>query len=499
MQRRDRERAHFERSGDIDWGASVSLDAERRVLGMLLARADIFDHTQGRVQAAHFYEPLHRRIFELISTNRAKGLSMTRERLAQLLSIESAYAAAGGHAYLDQLATAATISEMEGIDAADLCRTVWDLHIRRECIAAASDIMRDAKKEGIVSGSDLRAMLERRIFAADFVGSSDRLKTIDEITTAALTNSRLGGADLLSLGFRKVDDRLGKCERGDFGLIAARPAMGKSALAACIAKAAAKEGLGVIELNGEMSEGQIARRHLADQCHEMFGGLSPTSREIRSGRLSEKQRDMLAQAKAVLDPLPVVAMRKPGMSVSELSALCRRQKREWSERGIQLGFVIVDHLGILGEDSDGRFQTQTQLVTRISKACKRLAVELECVLIGLSQLNRDVEKRDDKRPQLHDLRDSGTLEQDADWVMAMYRDAYYAEREGKPKKKDEQLEWQIRKESHWLECLALKVREGAPGVDKLWCDVARNAIRDDEPAAPGGLLDYAASDEEILG
>lgn len=485
-----RERQHSDLSGNVDWGASVGLDAERQFLGLLMARADVFDQVAGDVRGAQFYEPLHRQIFDLVHAHRTKGQAITRERLEGLLANDAAFKGQGGARYLDAIEAAASLAEIEGTDARELGRLVADLYLRREVITACRDIAIGARSDGLTSGRDLRDMLERRLLAADFQGQDESLKTMAQMGALAIEDAKRKGAGLLSTGFRKLDERLGRQERGDLILLGARPSMGKTALASCWALNMAHERIGVIEFNGEMSEGQVARRHIADQCFRMWDVRGPTYRDIRAGNLKPQQTAMIAEAQRELDALPLSGMRKRALTVAQLRTLAIRQTRLWADQGIRLGLIVVDSINNMDAALPGN-TTPVQQMTALSRGLKSVAIDLDCVVLALSQLSRDIERRDDKRPILSDLRESGSLEQDADVVIGIYRDAYYAEREPAPKKNEDRMEWEDRKGSSTVEAIALKVKEGPPGTDKLWGDVARNAIRDEIP----NFTDRAAPNE----
>lgn len=478
------ERAHSDIAGKIDWGASVLLEGERRLLGLLLARGDTFEAVAGLVTDREFYEPLHRRIYRLLVASREKGVAFSRARLESLLAIDKAFREHGGASYLDQMAADATLAEIEGQDVMELATLVRDLFVRREVIAACRDIAVEARGDAIRSGADLRSMLEGKLMAFDYQAGSTRLVTLAEGSLTVRKTATAGGVALLSTGFTKIDKRLGKLECGDLGIIAGRPSMGKSALAGVIALNMARKGLGVIEINGEMSVEQMTRRHLSDHGHRLFGDRAPYSSGIRAGNLTPEEDEKLAHVVAAFEHLPLVMLRKPKITLGEIFALVRRRKREWEEEGIGFGALIVDHMGLVASGS-AYFQGATEEMTAVSGGLKAGAVDLGIVVIGLSQLSRQLEAREDKRPMLADLRQSGSIEQDADWVLACYREAYYAQREAEPKKEDKRMEWMRARGSQVMEAIALKVREGSSGTDNLWADVARNAVRDEMPASLG--------------
>lgn len=259
--------------------------------------------------------------------------------------------------------------------------------------------------------------------------------------------------------------------------------MGKSAFAECVGLNMARAGLGVIQINGEMTPDQMTRRHLTDIVFDRWQFQGPKYSDIRKRNVTHDQMQMLYWAHEQLSALPIEMMKKPGLRLRQLRSIVRRQTAEWSRRSIPLGAVFIDHVGLLRTDVRmDRYEAQTE----ISNGLKELADELQCVVIGLNQLNRETEKREDKRPQLADLRDSGSWEQDADFVIGFYREAYYALRQPEPKGDLNWAEWDRARKSRTVEAIVLKAREGACGTVALWADVDRNAIRGAPPE--GDLL-----------
>jgi replicative DNA helicase len=186
-------------------------------------------------------------------------------------------------------------------------------------------------------------------------------------------------------------------------------------------------------------------------------------------------------------------LKRSGLKLAQLRSLVRRQTAAWARSGIELGTVVIDHVGLIHPDQTTRDRYADQTI--VSNTLKELAEELGCAIIALNQMNRENERREEKRPQTHDLRDSGSWEQDADFIIGCYREAYYAQRQPEPKVtkagkagEDQQLawsEWDRARRSQTIEAIVLKAREGEIGTVKLWGDVARNAIRS---AAPEGDL-----------
>jgi replicative DNA helicase len=277
----------------------------------------------------------------------------------------------------------------------------------------------------------------------------------------------------------------------DLIVLGGRTSMGKSAMASDIALNVATQGRGVIEINGEMSVQQMTRRHLTSLAFTKHGKGAPSYSAIRKRMVSREQRQMLGQAKAEFDQLPISLLQRPGLGFGALRSLVRRERAKMAREGVKLGLLIVDHAGLIKADGGGRSRYEDQ--TAVSNGMKELAHELGIPVMALAQLSRETEKRDNKRPALSDLRDSGAWEQDADVVIGVYRDAYYAAREpepkddGKPNSSSTWAEWDRRRRSKTIEAIILKAREGECTTVELWGDMATNAIRAREPDN-GGFL-----------
>ncbi len=286
-------------------------------------------------------------------------------------------------------------------------------------------------------------------------------------------------------GIKALDDHLGPLQPDELILLAARPGMGKSAGGAVISLNIAKAGNGVIEINSEMSVRQMMRRHVSDICHERFGEKAPTYKDIKRRSVTEEQRRMVEWAAGEVSGLPLAMVKKTGLTLSALRSLVRRQTAEWAARGIALGAITVDHVGLLQADGGGRDRYTDQ--TNIAIGMKALADELHVPVIAMVQLNRKVEDRDNKRPQLSDLRDTGAWEENADTVIGLFRPAYYANKEPEPK--DDARpgslakwgDWDGRRKSKVIEAILMKVREGEEATIELWASIGHNAIRSQAP------------------
>lgn len=451
-----------------------NLEAEQALLGAVLVNNEAYDQVSSILEGKHFYDPLHARIFDT-----AKQL-ITTGRLASPVTLKTYFeqdpgmAEIGGPAYLARLAAAATTI----INAAEYGRAIYDLAIRRELIRLGQDIHGRAydapvddhpSKQILDAEQALYALAEQGKYDGGFERFDKTLK--GAIDMAAAAYARDGGLSGISTGLRALDQSLGGLQPSDLLILAARPSMGKTALASNIAFHAARsyrtetgpdgqpqvvDGAVVGFFSLEMSAEQLATRLLSEQAEV-------PSERIRRGRITEEEFHRLVEASQLLQNLPLYIDDTGGISISTLAARARRLKRQHG-----LGLLVVDYLQLLsgtGAYSDNRVQEVTQITTGL----KALAKELNVPILALAQLSRQVEARDDKRPQLADLRESGSIEQDADVVMFVFREEYYVQRRQPREGTEEHTQWQKQMEDvHGLaEVIIGKQRHGPTGTVKL--------------------------------
>lgn len=459
-----------------------NLEAEQALLGCLMFDNDSYVDVDGVVSVRDFYEPFHQRLFRAISEDIRHGRLAEPTLLASYFAIDPAYASFGGIRYLGDLVDRAPPSTHIG----HYAKAVRAAALRRDVIRIASEVLDRAKYDAEADGGELMSDLEREMLAVRTGKDDLALRTWAEVSRDVVYGmDRPDDRQLIKFGFDKLDNLLGGAERGELIVLGGRPGMGKSALAACMALNIAQGGLGVAEINAEMTTTQMARRHLTDLAFARHGLDAPHYRDIKRQTLTDAQKLILAQVQQETHALPLMLVKRTGLTLGRVRAMLNRQKMLWSTAGIEMGMVVIDHVGLIKPDQTVYSRQQEQAL--VSGALKELAEELDVVMLALAQLNREVEKRDDKRPQLADLRDSGTWEQDADVVIGAYRDAYYARREKEPKKEIEKAEWVLRSASPEVEAIALKVREGDVGTAKLWASIGHNAIRNEAPDL-GGLF-----------
>jgi replicative DNA helicase len=450
-----------------------NIEAEQALLGAVLVNNDAFDRVSDFLKAQHFSEDLHRRIFDVASQLIRAGKLATPVTLKTFLGEHDL----GGMTipqYLARLAAEATTV----INAEDYGRTIYDLAMRRDLILIGEDIVNVAYDAPIAaSPREQIEEAERKLYSIAETGRYDGgfQRFSEALTTAvdmaAKAFERDGGLSGIATGLADLDRMLGGLQSSDLIIVAGRPGMGKTALATNIAFNIAKayefkeRPDGTHEtVNGgivgffslEMSSEQLATRIISEQA-------AIASYKIRRGDISEDEFHRLAEAARDMQTLPFYIDQTGGISIAQLVARARRLKRQ---RGLDL--LVVDYLQLLTA-SKTRGDSRVQEVTEITTGLKALAKELNVPVVALSQLSRQVESRDDKRPQLSDLRESGSIEQDADVVVFVYREEYYLKNKQPREGTEEFLTWQSEMERvHGrAEVIIGKQRHGPTGTVDL--------------------------------
>lgn len=472
----------------------AAVEIEQALIGCVISEPAIFDEIDG-LDAKHFYEPLHRSIWTEIAWLVRLGKVVDPMMIDQRVSHLPAYVEFGGLDYLGDLVINAPPTRV----APDYAQQLIELWVRRELVVAARHITIEATDKSVSAEEALQGA-ESALLGLRTGDGRLSLSTASEAAREALEELDAPPEKQKGVytGLPPLDRHLGPLLPGDLIVLGGRPGMGKSALAAVVALNVACPDIdrlmagydinrpmrGVIEINTEMSVKQMARRHLTDICQRVWGFRAPAYSDIRKRNVTPEQRQMLEKAYEVLSSIPLLMLTKAGMTISGVRSVTRRQMALWAREGIEPGLLIKDHVGHMSASDKARGRTEQQ--TEISNGMKALAGELKVPVLALSQLNRNVEDRDNKRPTLPDLRDSGSWEQDADCVIGVYRDAYYADQEPEPtgmgaKADLAYAQWDKRRKSKDIEALLLKVREGSRGTITLWGDMATNAIRGSAP------------------
>jgi replicative DNA helicase len=410
--------------------APHNVEAEQALLGAILVNNDAFDRVSGFLKPSHFFEPIHQKIFELAAEMIRMGKVATPITLKTFLP-EGDIAGLTAAQYLARLAAEATTV----INAEDYARTIYDLAIRRDLIRIGEDMVNVAYDAPVdFKPGDQIEDAERRLYELAETGRYDKgfvrfseasKQAVDLASRAYQREGHLSG---LATGFTDLDHLMGGLQPSDLVILAGRPGMGKTALATNIAYNIALEYRGRPRPDGsietvhggivgffslEMSAEQLATRILSEQTEV-------SSSKIRRGDITESDFGKLVAASQMMQSIPLYIDETGGVTIAQLAARARRLKRQ---RGLDL--MIVDYIQLLSGSSRRAMEGRVQEVTEITTNLKALAKELNIPILALSQLSRQVESRDDKRPQLSDLRESGSIEQDADVVAFIFREEYY--------------------------------------------------------------------------
>ncbi|MCB5410488.1 replicative DNA helicase [Pseudogemmobacter faecipullorum] len=453
-----------------------NIEAEQQLLGAILVNNDIYDRIAATIKAQHFYDPVHRRIFEIASARIQKNALASPVTLKGFMEEDQGLKELGGPAYLARLAGAA----ISAFAARDYAQMIYDLAVRRELIQLGRDI--SAKAGKVEVDSEPREQIteaEQRLYKLGEQGHVERgfqsfLKSVtDAVNNANAAYQRGGGLAGISTGLTDLDKKMGGLHDSDLIILAGRPSMGKTSLATNIAFNVAKaykrgrkpdgaegavEGGVVGFFSLEMSADQLAARILSEASEV-------PSEQIRRGDMTETEFRRFVDAAKTLESCPLFIDDTPALPISQVAARARRLKRTHG-----LDVLMIDYLQLLKGSSKASEANRVQEVSEITQGLKAIAKELQIPVIALSQLSRNVESREDKRPQLSDLRESGSIEQDADVVMFVYRDEYYKERE---KPGDHELEkmaaWQeVMERAHGkAEVILGKQRHGPIGSVEL--------------------------------
>ncbi|MDZ4842641.1 MAG: replicative DNA helicase [Hyphomicrobium aestuarii] len=452
-----------------------NIEAEQALLGAILINNEAHDRVSGFLDPEHFYDPLHGRLYETIAQLILAGKQATPVTVKTFFeNAEPINAHLTVPQYLGRLAANATTI----INAFDYGRTVYDLAVRRRLITIGEDMVNlaydspvDSAPEDQIGDAEnaLYSLAEQGKYGDGFQSFGSALTHAIEMANNAY--QRAGGLSGLSTGLSDLDAKLGGLQSSDLIILAGRPSMGKTALATNIAYNIARayrpeqqpdgsikavDGAVVGFFSLEMSAEQLAARILSEQAEI-------PSEKIRRGMIDEDDFRRLVETSRVMSEVPLYIDQTGGISIAQLSARARKLKRQ---KG--LGCLIVDYLQLLsGSKRTG--EGRVQEVTEITTGLKALAKELCVPIIALSQLSRQVEQREDKRPQLSDLRESGSIEQDADVVMFVFREEYYVERTKPSEGTKEFVDWQqkMMAVSGRAEVIIGKQRHGPVGAVQL--------------------------------
>lgn len=408
-----------------------NIEAEQALLGAVLMNNDAFYRVSDFLRPEHFFEPLHQEIFDICAQLIGAGKRCDMITAKTFLPADADFYGITPAQYLVRLVASATTI----INAYDYGRIVYDMGVRRNLIGIGTDMVNvaydapvDFLPKAQVEDAEQRlyALAETGRYDGGFMGFSQALTTaVDMAAKAFQRDGRLSG---IATGLRDLDHKMGGLQASDLIIIAGRPGMGKTALATNIAYNIAKAYRGEVQPDGsmrtvnggivgffscEMSAEQLATRILAEQT-----GIASST--IRRGGINEQEFETIRDVSIAMQDLPLNVDETGGLAISNLTARARRLKRQ---KGLDV--LVIDYIQLLRGSSAKKSENRVQELTEITTSLKALAKELNVPVIALSQLSRAVEQREDKRPLLSDLRESGSIEQDADVVMFVYREEYY--------------------------------------------------------------------------
>jgi replicative DNA helicase len=463
-----------------------NFEAEQALLGAVLINNAAYQRVAEFLRPEHFADPLHGKIFDSLSRLIERGQVVSAITLKTYFEQDEDMRTAGGAAYLARLAAAS----VHVIDAAAFGRTVHDLYLRRQLIDLGEGVVNGAFA-GDVEETALSQIetAEKKLYDLASSGQTEggfkpfRAALTEATVAAEAAYHRVGQLTGVASGLFQLDQLLGGLHKSDLIILAGRPSMGKTALATNIAFNAAKayreehgadgrpktvDGAVIGFFSLEMSSEQLATRILAEQA------MVP-SEKIRKGELISSDFDKVLSISHALEHLNLFIDDTPALSIAALRTRARRLKRTHG-----LGLLVVDYLQLLTPSGKSRQENRVQEVSEITRGLKTLAKELDVPVLALSQLSRAVEQREDKRPQLADLRESGSIEQDADVVMFVYREEYYLTRSEPTRRAEESDQrfnerhdaWKQRCEDTYgkAEVIVAKQRHGPTGLVRLSFD-----------------------------
>jgi replicative DNA helicase len=436
-----------------------NIEAEQSVIGSILVSNEIFDEINTIISNINFYDPMHQKIFSAIESLVYKGM------LANPITLKNYFENEKDDLDVPEYLVKITKFSTSSRQAIEYSRIIYDMFVRRELIKISENTIDSAKLndldtsgQTIIENSErlLFDLAEKGSFNSSLVKFDEAMKQTIEMASAAYKNEE--GLVGVPTGLRDLDDRLGGLHNSDLIIIAGRPSMGKTALATNIAFNAAqklqekgkKSSIAFFSL--EMSSEQLSTRIIAEQSRIK-------SNDIRRGKISDEQFDKFLETSKNISELPLYIDETPAISIAAMSNRARRIKRLFG-----LDMIVVDYIQLMSgslNNRDGRVQE----ISQITQGLKAIAKELKIPVVALSQLSRAVEQRDDHKPQLSDLRESGSIEQDADVVMFVYRAAYYLERKEPQAATVEHAEWQAKMSeiAHLAQIIIAKQRHGPTG------------------------------------
>ena len=436
-----------------------NIEAEQAVIGSILDSNEMFDEINIIIESNNFYDPMHQKIFESIENLIYKGM------LANPITLKNYFEDEKDDLNVPEYLVKITKFSTSARQAIEYSKIIYDMFVRRELIKISEQTVDDVKLneldtngQNIIEKTEksLYELAEKGSYNSNIIKFDEAMKQTIDMASAAYKNE--GGIVGVPTGLRDLDYKLGGLHQSDLIIIAGRPSMGKTSLATNIAFNAAKnlqdsgKKSSIAFFSLEMSSEQLSTRIISEQARI-------SSNDIRQGRISDDQFDKFLETSKDIADLPLYIDETPALSIAAMSNRARRIKRRSG-----LDMIVVDYIQLMRGttfNKDGRVQE----ISQITQGLKAIAKELAVPVVALSQLSRQVEQRDDNKPQLADLRESGSIEQDADVVMFVYREAYYLQRKQPREATVEHAEWQAKMNevAHLAQIIIGKQRHGPIG------------------------------------
>ena len=450
----------------IDNKQPSNIEAEQALIGSVLVNNDIIDEISSIISSSTFYDPAHTKIYEVIETLNNKGMIANPITLKNFFEKDNMLDEVGGTEYLVKLTRFSSSTKQ----AVDYAKIIHEMFLRRELVLISDKLSTDTLNANdqeqnagdIIESAEksLFDLAERGSFSQYYIKFNQAIDQTIQMATMAMQSDQ--GIVGIPTGLTDLDEKLGGLHKSDLIILAGRPSMGKTALATNIAYNASQhilkrqEKSSVAFFSLEMSSEQLSTRILSEQA-------KIRSDDIRRGKVNEEEINRYIETSRNIYNLPLFIDETPAITIATLSNRARRMKRLFG-----LSLIVVDYIQLM-RSSSNKNEGRVQEISEITQGLKALAKELSVPVLALSQLSRAVEQRDDKQPQLADLRESGSIEQDADVVMFVYREAYYLERKQPKLGSIEHAEWQSKmNDVNGLADIILgKQRHGPTGVVKV--------------------------------
>jgi len=450
----------------------VALDVEQCVLGSIMVSPETLAKVSAVLESAHFFDPIHVQIYDIITTLAEHGKLVSVLTVPSFLPPVIPGTSTKSKVYMARLAAESVPPDI----ALGYAKHIREMAMRRRIGEIATQMAPDAATDASQLASEAIEALDTVVassssWALPAVSMANIMtRSVDKIADAYKNEGRIIG---IPTGLRDLDHKLGGLQRGNLVLLAGRPGMGKSAMLLNLLRQSAKRDFRSLVFSKEMPASELGERMISDYIFDLPVTHVPYS-YLRTGTFHEMMFEYVREAAVANGKLPIDVEEQSGLTMSQILTRARRYKR----RHGRLDILAIDHLGLV-QASDRYRGNRVNEIGEITAAAKAAAKELDCVVLLLSQLSRKVEERADKRPILSDLRDSGSIEQDADTVLFLYRPSYYLAQSEPEQATEAHMQWQRESEAAHNKLIAIiaKQRMGPTGHVELFCDIGNNAIR----------------------